>query len=187
MISIERAKVILDEVKLENHRLQFKEQHVFICPKLFSDSLHPIISNKLNSSPYIQKIDKKEDGSIISQEYSISSEAIITQIINFYLNQNAVIEAVKKISNNPKIKSFKGRVYKFEADEFSFDNWHDDRTDNSRLLGLSINLSEAPYDGGEFQIRNKENKQVYTKVKHQHWGSAHFFRIHPMLEHVVTK
>jgi hypothetical protein len=187
MIIIKKGEVKVKDIQLPNFQEQFEKENIFICPELLSNSIQPTILDKLKNTSYIQKIDQKKDGMVISQEYAIPHDAVITRIINFYLNQEKVINTVRKISNNQKINSFKGRVYKFEPDKFSFDNWHDDTNNNSRLLGLSINLSEEIYQGGEFQIRDKKTKQIYAKVKHLNWGSAHFFRIHPTLEHMVSK
>lgn len=165
---------------------QFEDENVFICPDFFSSDLNNLINNHLLNAPFTIKADQKKDGQLLSQEYTISRNSTLVQVLHFYLNQQTVIEAVKKISGISTINSFEGRVYKFEADQNSFDNWHDDMSDG-RLLGMSLNLSTNAFDGGSFMIRNKKSKEVYAVVKHPNWGSAHFFRINNELQHKVEK
>jgi hypothetical protein len=167
MIIIRKRSV--DDVELLSKN---KNKHFFIGPELLSNSIQSTIIGKLKDTSDSYKIDKKIDGVILSQEYVTPQDAAFTRIINSYLTKGIVIDSVRKISNNLKINSFKRRGYKFEADEFSFVNWHDDINDDNRLLGLSINLSEEIYQGRKFQIRDKNITQVYSKVKHLDWGKC---------------
>lgn len=100
-----------------------------------------------------------------------------------------MIEGIKTISQLSTIKCFEGRIYKIEADEQSYLEWHNDLENKSdgRLLGVSINLSPEIYQGGTFKIRNRATQQVHGTIKHDAWGSGHFFRIDAILEHSVER
>ncbi len=186
MIIIKQQKVEIEESQISTYQEQFRNQHLFVCPNFLALELQGLIKKQFLNTSFTIMADKKKDGELLSQEYTIPSDSVLVKILHFYLNQKEVIDAVKKISGVSTIKSFQGRVYKFEADQYSFDNWHDDLS-KGRLLGMSLNLSEEAYKGGEFKIRNTKSRKVITEIKHKSWGSSHFFRISNQLQHKVEK
>ncbi len=185
MIVIKQRKVEIEDSQLSAYQKQFEDFNLFICKNLFDTSLKGLVEKQLSINQFSEFV-HKPDGKVIGQEYVIPSDASLPKILNFYLNHKDVLDSIKKISGIPEIKSFHGRVYRFEADQYSFDNWHNDMN-HGRLLGMSLNLSDIPFEGGEFKIRNVKSEQVYKTVKHKEWGSAHFFRISDALEHKVEK
>jgi hypothetical protein len=65
-------------------------------------------------------------------------------------------------------------------------NWHDDLPENpTRRIGITINLSENPYEGGLFELRKKKTQQILTRHRHEKPGSALIFDVSDALEHRV--
>ena len=55
-----------------------------------------------------------------------------------------------------------------------------------RLVGLSINLTARPYEGGLLQIRDANTEVILAEKANTGYGDAMIFRISPGLEHQVT-
>lgn len=105
-------------------------------------------------------------------------------LLHFLVNDATVYELVETISGIHPIRYFGGRVYRRIAGRHS-DSWHTDLIDG-RLIGMSVNLSAEPFDGGLFEIRDAETEQVLGSIANTGWGDAILFRLAPPLEHRVT-
>ena len=188
MITLKRNEVLIKETALSNYQDEFRNTHSFVIQNFFCTSLQELINPYLSQAEFVLSSHSGTEDVLIAKEYAVTRESLIHNLLYFYLNKPEVLETVKKITQFDNIKSFMGRIYKFEADENCFDSWHRDISKKEdRMVGISVNLSNSAYTGGEFTIRNKNTHKIYRKVKHDNWGGVHFFRIHPDLEHKVNK
>lgn len=64
-------------------------------------------------------------------------------------------------------------------------SWHQDTHKPGRRLALVIDLSDAAYEGGMFELRDKATGQMLVRHHHREAGSALLFRIADTLEHRV--
>ena len=118
----------------------------------------------------------------------VEHQNILSNLFFLLMNRNEYLEAIRYITGFNDIKSFSGRIYKLDASDDCFDNWHDDfKPNEGRLVGISLNLSEGNYEGGHFLLRTKKTKELHKEVSYKNWGTAHLFRIDKTLEHKVTK
>ncbi|MGB0522458.1 MAG: 2OG-Fe(II) oxygenase [Flammeovirgaceae bacterium] len=189
MISIKRNELVIDENQLKKYQEMFAEQHALVFPHFLHPSLESFITSYLtNATYYIKSHINQNNQRLIAKEFALDLDNMLYKVLSFYLNNPKLLEVIKSITGLQEIKSFQGRIYKFEESENTFDNWHSDvRTETEeRLVGISINLGNMPYEGGVFKLRNRATQQLYTEVKHDQWGACHFFRISPKLEHMVT-
>ena len=69
-----------------------------------------------------------------------------------------------------------------------FDSWHADvgTTHRDRLVGMSINLSPRPYQGGAFLLREEASGEIICALSNIGPGDAICFRISSALKHMVT-
>ena len=69
-----------------------------------------------------------------------------------------------------------------------FDSWHADigTTHRDRLVGMSINLSPRPYQGGVFRLREEASAHIFCELSNTGPGDAICFRISSALKHMVT-
>ena len=190
MITINKTEVLVDTDKLESYQHSYETENVFVLPSLFCNSLKELIEKHLQNAQWIHNIhEDKTTSTIIAKEYTLDRQNLIYKILPFYLNHPTVLNIVRAITQSPTIKRFYGRIYKFEGNNNTFDNWHNDISTEktNRIVGISLNLSPEVYQGGIFSIRNKKTKEIYKHIKHDNWGGAHFFRIHSKLEHKVDQ
>src|SRR5438552_16205534 len=92
---------------------------------------------------------------------------------------------VEDVSGCRPISFFFGRVYRRLPDLAHHDSWHSDLVEG-RQIGMSLNLSARPYEGGIFEIREAATERRLAAIANVGPGDAILFRIDPALEHRVT-
>lgn len=107
-------------------------------------------------------------------------------ILCFLLNNEALFHFVQQLTGCADIGCFVGRVYRFSSGFNHYDSWHDDRGDSRRILGLSLNLAEADYSGGVFELRSKDLSEPIHRTKVNGFGDALLFQLSERMEHRVT-
>lgn len=121
----------------------------------------------------------------IGMEFCLEPNAVTARLLWFLVNDPELFRFIQKITGCHPIGVFAGRVYQLRPAEDHSYSWHsDDRY--HRMLTMSINLGEKPYQGGTLQIRDRKSKKVLCTVENKDAGDALLFRISPSLEHCVS-
>lgn len=105
--------------------------------------------------------------------------------IRFLFNDAALFRAVEALTGCDPIGFFRPTMYKMLARDGHFDSWHDD-VDGNRMVALSVNLTNRPFEGGALQVRNKADRRIVYEVANQGAGDAVLFSISPQLQHKVS-
>jgi hypothetical protein len=92
---------------------------------------------------------------------------------------------VETLTGCAPIARFSGRVYRMIPGPQHYDSWHSD-SEEERLIGLSLNLSEEVFAGSIFQLRAVGSDRVLCEVANTGFGDAVLFRIAPDLLHRIT-
>lgn len=108
----------------------------------------------------------------------------LTEALTAQFNQRALFEAIDAITGCGGIGCFEGRVYRLVPGTDHRDAWHHDRI-ASRLVALSLNLSERPYEGGTLLLRDARSEAVLDEVENIGPGDAIVFRLGHDLEHRI--
>ena len=174
------------EPEISGLRSEFERNHMFSIPQLLDDNLLAFLSGRLKNA--------KWNGS----EYKrIGSEAtlddpLMLNALTFVINTPRFLDLIRGITGCDRINNFGGRVYRMSphpegagAAPAAF-HWHDDTSDTKRLVGMSVNLSEEPYEGGTFRLRKTGSHKTLGDLPNLRFGGAIFFRITPELEHMVS-
>ena len=103
-------------------------------------------------------------------------------------NNPGFLGIVRRITGCQQAVAFGGRVYCMRSDGGHHDNWHDDiHPAEGRLVGMSINLSQRPFAGGLFQLRERATGNFLREIANTGSGDAILFRISDQLQHRVSK
>lgn len=161
---------------------QFEQSHAFSLPSLLHPDLLEMISSRLEHCSWTTR----DDGAIAREAFP--SDLAPASVLNFAINTADFLDLIRGITNQPAIRLFGGRVYRMTPAADHFDSWHADvgTTHQDRLVGMSINLSPQPYQGGVFQLRDESSGKVLHELFNTGPGDAIFFRISPALKHMVT-
>jgi hypothetical protein len=118
-------------------------------------------------------------------ELCLPDNAPASALLHLVLNDPELFRTAKAISGCPPIGCFTGRIYRMVPGAGHYDDWHTDALD-SRLVGLSVNLSEDAFDGGTFQLRDRGSDRPRCEIANTGLGDAILFAIDPRIEHHVT-
>jgi hypothetical protein len=105
-------------------------------------------------------------------------------LLNFLLNDPAVLRAVGAFTGCGPLSCFWGRAFRYESGRH-FDRWHDDMG-RGRRIALALNLSEAAFRGGIFQLCDIRTGRLTVQHANTGPGRAAVFRIAPWLRHQMT-
>jgi len=175
------AVTSLSDTGLERLRSEFDLRHCARLPGLLDPDLLMLLRRTLRSADFYER----RHGHI-AVESCLSYETAGWRLLDFVANDARLIAAIGSITRSADLQCFTGRVYRMEPYGGHFDSWHSD-THEQRRIGMSINLGEAPYAGGLFQLRDARSKQMLAELSNTTPGDAILFRIAEGLEHSVTR
>lgn len=113
-----------------------------------------------------------------------TSSGTLFSVLLFCVNDPRLFRVVERITGLSPLRCFEGRIYRLDA-AGTYDSWHSD-VGAARLVGMSVNLSPAPYEGGTFQIRHVDRPDAVREHPNLELGGAILFRISEQLRHQVT-
>lgn len=168
---------------LEELAHRFDESHGFRLARLLHPDLIEMISSRLEHCSWTTQ----DDGMIAKEAFP--GDPAPASVLNFAANTSEFLDLIRRITNQPEIKFFGGRIYRMAPAADHFDSWHADlgTTHRDRLVGMSINLSTRPYEGGVFRLREEASGNILCELSNTGPGDAIFFRISPNLKHMVTR
>jgi hypothetical protein len=161
---------------------EFSRSHVVRLPGFLDRPLLDLIKSRLSVAPFVPRVD--EHG--VELEQTLDDEPL-AGLFTVALNDPRLFALIQSVTGCPSIGCFTGRVYRraVRNDAGHYYPWHDD-VSHDRLIGLSINLSDAEYGGGVLQIRDAATKSMVAEVANTGQGDGVLFRISSELEHQVT-
>lgn len=165
---------------------EFAEKRCVVLPRFISENLLHKMMQSIDASSFSEKQHLTADHQVFATDLSISGKAMALQHVNFLLNNKQLFKAVEIITGCKPIQSFTGRIYRNMPHTQHKLDWHDDLSEQFRLVALSVNLSPARFEGGKFQIRKKGSNQLLREVASGELGDTHLFAVAPNLEHRVT-
>ncbi len=189
MIQISQNKTsIINQDNLDKLKKIFEKEHVIVLQDLLAPSLRGFIEMQFQKADYLKKTHVGKENYIIGEEFVLNKQSMLYSMFLLLMNTNEYLDAIRYITGLDNIKSFSGRIYKLDASDDCFDNWHNDIVSKEgRLVGLSLNLSSNSYEGGHFMIKEKNQENIIKEISYKDWGSAHIFRIDKKLVHKVSK
>jgi hypothetical protein len=171
---------VAPEADLAALREQFDRRHAVVLPRLFGPVLLAEVQGVLESAPFAAR---DYDG--LAGELALEESVPLVARLLFVMNDPALFRAIEAITGIESLVRFDGRIYRRVARPDHYDNWHTDIHDNRRVT-MSVNLSEAPYDGGVLHLRRRGTERTLVELHNTGPGDAILFRIAPEYEHRVT-
>ena len=173
------TEILVSAVALEALRTQFAEQQYVRLGSLIEPSLLERIALEIDKSQFHRHAHKK-----IGVELGMAADSRPVHLLRLLANNSRLFKVVDQITSCGPIGCFDGRIYRMLSGPAHYDSWHDDLTSH-RKVGMSINLSASPYQGGTFQLRNLTNG-TEVHVANIGCGDAILFQLGSHLKHRVT-
>jgi hypothetical protein len=186
MIQITTARFRLDAGEGEHAALaaEFSGRHLVSLPDFLDASLLRLIESRLPAAQFTSRTGA--NGEEIEQ--TLADPSLIA-LFAVALNDPQLFAFIERLTLCGRIGSFVGRVYRRGKPKggprSQYYPWHNDVA-KGRMVGLSVNLSTTPYEGGLLQIRDARTEAILGEKANVGYGDAMLFRISEDLEHQVT-
>jgi hypothetical protein len=178
VLSVDRYGIRIDG-SIEELRSQFAARPYLELPGFVAPGLLSIVESAVERGDFA---DRAHPG--IGAEVCLESGEA-TRACQLVFNDPALLDVVTRVAGCAPLRCFDGRVYRLASQSGHYDSWHSDAA-HGRLVGLSVNLSREPYEGGVLEIRRAGATEAEHAVSSRGFGSAVLFRISPDLRHRVT-
>ncbi len=167
---------------LTRARDAFRHQHAVRLPALFPAALLSQLLPYVRRATFAPRVHDRLHRP--ATDAWIPDPAVAARF-GFALNHPRLFDVIRDITDCDPIASFHALIYTLRAGAGHADHWHDD-LDGNRLVGLSVNLGDEPYQGGVFQIRDRETEAVLHSEHNTGAGDALLFRIADGFQHRVS-
>jgi len=166
---------------LARARAALDESGAIAIPSAFEPSLLRTILAICRRGPYVPEyIDNI--GWRTVEEHDVAGCAL-----RFALQRPAFLRWCEAAAGCETLNLITGAVAEIAAGTDQGLGWHDDRNDGGRRqLAIAIHLSDEPYEGGLFEMCEKQSGRLLVQQGALPPGSVMLFRIDKRLRHRVT-
>jgi hypothetical protein len=163
--------------QLRSAREHFEQHSYARLPGFIEPGLLKVIQRNLASTVFYER------------EYPVGrdlslSKSPLASVFHVLMNDPKLFGLIQRVSGCGPIGCFVGRFYQMVARAGLAFTWHGDLV-HDRQVAISINLSDAAYQGGTLQIRDLSGG-ICEMVPNLNFGDAIIFRVAEHLEHRVT-
>ncbi|MGE0040497.1 MAG: 2OG-Fe(II) oxygenase [Vicinamibacterales bacterium] len=160
----------------------FAERSLLRLPRLLDEELLGVVGRRLAAGDFRTRVATR----VYPPAVDLKLHDDVTHgLLHFLLNDPVLLDAVRTITDRPEIGGFVGAVYRLLPGAGHQDSWHDD-CDGNRLVALTLNLGEVPFEGGEFELRRKGETALLARVANTGPGDGVLFAIADALEHHIA-
>jgi hypothetical protein len=170
--------VLPSENELGHLREEFGRRHRVVLPGLLAPRLAGEIARRVAEAEFYRR---EHEGIGVEECMDVNSTLAWLLLL---VNDERMVETVRSISGCEPIGHFDGRVYRLDPSAADHhDSWHDDLGE-ARLVAMSVNLGQRPFDGGALEIRDRRTRATAT-ARNAELGDGLLFELGEHLEHRV--
>ncbi len=176
--------MIIREGAISSLRDEFERTGIAMMPGFLSEPVLRSLLANLESASYYERDEISAKERVFGTTLFVPPDDPIIGAFLFVLNRPELFRAVTAITGCPAPRNFFGRLHQTSAGTGHQIDWHED-TIGARVLGLDINLSRYPVEGGSFQLRDS-NRVFRREICDWAAGDAFLFRIAQGWQHRLT-
>jgi len=175
-----------DERVASQVREEFALRRAAVIPHFLEAGLAADLARLLESAPGAERVYRESDGRAFASDFAFSSTGTPSVALRLLTNDESLLSGMESATGTRGLRSFDGSIFRHFPARDHYLDWHND-CDGTRIIGMSVNLSTRPYQGGRFRLRRANTEEVLADIHYTQLGWAHIFEIGPKLEHCVTE
>ncbi len=157
----------------------FAQKHCFQIPSLIAGRKLAIVLDAVHTAEFYEFTHPS------GSREQLSDDVRVARLLQFLLNETAVVKELESITGVGPLGCFSGHFYRMQPGGIHFGEWHTDCV-NHRMLGMTVNLSSQPFEGGDLELRECDSDcESIRCCNNVRPGDALVFRIDPRIEHRV--
>jgi hypothetical protein len=182
LIQLTRKGVVFTgtQADLDSLRERYDRDNYVILPQLYEPALLEEIMRRVDSAPFLHK---DHDG--VGNELCMD-DSVTEAMMRFFPNNPTFLRLLERITGEPRLGEFVGRVYRMTSSDGHYDGWHDDCC-HQRVVTMSVNLSRQVYGGGALLMKRRDSDEIIQEIYNTGFGDALLFRISKQLKHRVQE
>lgn len=157
----------------------FRTQHAIACPALLDPELLALLLTRCRSGRFVDESVTR----LGTRE--VEAPQRVGHALNVLLNRAPLLRWLETATGCASLDGVAGRVVQTRANDHDALDWHDDLNEPDRRLAITISLSDTPYRGGTFELRDAASEALCLSHDHARAGDALIFAVRPGLEHRV--
>lgn len=177
----------LPSSQLDQLRVQFQQNRFVILPACVEPTLWARLYSLSTSLDY-------QPQHLPTWERLVCHHPTITLPLMMIFNRPKVLRWVEQVTGKAPLLGFEARLHRLTHVRTDTNSgrtggqdipWHDDGP-GIRQLAFSLSFTDAPVEGGRFQLRRKGSTSLLADLETAPAGSAVLFDVDADLEHRVT-
>lgn len=173
------------DAQISEARNHFEKKN-FLVIKNFFDSFLVQHMNELIEKTEPEIFHETDEGPQHSKGHIFKKNKELQQFPNMLLNNKNVLRFFREITGMEHLKFVGCYPYRSQEEDRHAMRWHQDMIEN-KIFVISINLSQKPYEQGEFALRYVGQENELLRISNTDPGSLIIARIATDLEHCTTK
>ncbi|HEX7848261.1 MAG TPA: 2OG-Fe(II) oxygenase [Sphingomonas sp.] len=179
-VNIGATATSLDTAQVDRARTLFAEHYALLLPAAFDPMLLASIMALCRATAF----ETERVGTIGWR--TIEAEDRVGRALRFVLERDAFLRWVETVTGCAGLTNVSGVLAEMLPGTDHVLGWHDDCNDATRRLALIVHLSDAPFEGGRFELTRKSEQRPIATAGYLSPGSILLFRVDPALRHRVT-
>ena len=152
---------------------------------IFDEPLAPALLRKLMTGAASASYIDDDVADIGKRE--IEAPQRVGGLISLVLARQSFCQWLENATGQSPLRAVAGRLVQTGTNGSQALAWHTDLESANRLLGVVVNLSDTPFTGGQFEMRQVGKDQPFLSHRYVRPGSMMIFPVSHRLEHRVAE
>jgi 2-oxoglutarate-Fe(II)-dependent oxygenase superfamily protein len=159
---------------------QFAQRHVLELPGLLQPDVLEMLAPAIRAARFVPREVDGVGARLRERPTRLGN------LLCLLLRSQALRDWLTRITGISPLAGVTGAVARFECGGGQSLGWHNDIDATGRMLAVTINIGDAPYEGGVFEMRRRDTGEILFRHNHRKPGSALVFCVSKKLQHRVT-
>ncbi|THD35884.1 MAG: 2OG-Fe(II) oxygenase [Sphingomonas sp.] len=158
---------------------RFAEQRAIVCRDIFEPALLAKLLAAAGTTGF------RDDHVAGLGTRAVEEPQRVGGTINVLLQRPNLFRWLEAVTGRTGLAGAEGRLVQTRAGGGDALDWHNDLQQARRALGITIGFTDAPFDGGLFELRRVDDPATARCFDHARAGSALIFDLGSDIEHRV--
>jgi hypothetical protein len=163
-------------------KMRFLSEHRLHLPQFLAPEVLALLTSRLARAPFRERVAHNVHPPAVDLKLA---EPALHGAMRWMMSDPLLLSTIGNVSGVVGLDSFNGAVYRMTSQEKHRDSWHDD-VDGRRAVGITVNVSDGRFVGGELQMRRTATRELLWRFANIGEGDALLFAIDRALEHCVA-
>jgi 2-oxoglutarate-Fe(II)-dependent oxygenase superfamily protein len=179
VVSAARSEALADAGALAELAARFRSEHALLLRGLLAPAWLATLQQLLGRARFERRSVRRVG------DQMIETPNLVGRALDLTLARPSMLTWMQQLTGAGPLESVHGSVTRLVAGDGQELAWHDDLDFAWRPLAISVALTATPFEGGDFELRERASGRILWRQHHDSPGDALVFRVDRRLEHRV--